>query len=68
MNLIPSVVHQLATYPQLGKYDLSSITNMSSGAAYLPPDLADKLLSRLGSDVDLGEGRSLHAHHVRDVC
>lgn len=56
MNLIPSVVHQLATYPQLGKYDLSSITNMSSGAAYLPPDLADKLLSRLGSDVDLGEG------------
>jgi acyl-CoA synthetase (AMP-forming)/AMP-acid ligase II len=56
LNLIPSVVHQLSVFPNLNKYDLSSLLAIGSGAAYLPPDLAEKLSKRLPKEIELGEG------------
>ncbi|KII90717.1 hypothetical protein PLICRDRAFT_174091 [Plicaturopsis crispa FD-325 SS-3] len=42
LSLIPSVVHQLVNSPLIKKADLSSLTFITSGAAYLPPQLAAK--------------------------
>jgi len=43
--MIPSVIHQLVTYLENHQADLSTLVVVGSGAAYLPPQLADKLTS-----------------------
>ncbi|CAK5283949.1 unnamed protein product [Mycena citricolor] len=60
LALIPSAVHQIVTHPDLRKTDLSSVTSIISGAAYLPKQLADKMTSLLsnGSEVSQGYGLS----------
>ncbi|KAG5652306.1 hypothetical protein H0H81_005456 [Sphagnurus paluster] len=54
--LIPSVVHQLINYPGIEKVDLSSIQTMGSGAAYLPPEMGEKLSTLIPRDATLTEG------------
>ncbi|KAH9480790.1 putative 4-coumarate--CoA ligase 2 [Psilocybe cubensis] len=56
LPLIPSVVHQLANYPGIENADFSSVVAMNSGAAYLPPELGQKLTKLVKVDLDLMEG------------
>ncbi|PBL03846.1 acetyl-CoA synthetase-like protein [Armillaria gallica] len=56
LTLVPSVVHQIANHPKLNKRDLKSVKHVGCGAAYLPKELADKLLTTLPPDVELTEG------------
>jgi len=47
LALIPSIIHTMLHSPQFNNpsLDLSSITSMGSGAAYLPPSMARKFAS-----------------------
>ncbi|KIL66830.1 hypothetical protein M378DRAFT_177655 [Amanita muscaria Koide BX008] len=56
LPLIPSIVHQLVHHPKFAKTDLSSVTSISSGAAYLPPDLAKKLSSYTPKEASMVDG------------
>ena len=47
LPLVPPIVRQLAQSPLTEKYDLSSVLAASSGAAYLPPDVAYQLAKKL---------------------
>lgn len=55
--LIPSVVHQLVHHPGIEKVDFSSVLAVGSGAAYLPPELADKLQSLIPAKAQFNEGK-----------
>ncbi|KAG2066899.1 acetyl-CoA synthetase-like protein [Suillus decipiens] len=46
INLVPSLVHQVVHHPRFETADLSSITDIGSSAAYLPPQLATRLCAR----------------------
>jgi len=45
LPLIPSVVHQLINHPGIENADFSSVAVMRCGAAYLPLEMGQKLLS-----------------------
>ena len=60
--MIPSVVHQLVNYPDIDKVDLSSVQTLGSGAAYLPPDIAQKLLSYAPAGASFVEGSLFLIH------
>ncbi|ORX97008.1 4-coumarate-CoA ligase-like protein [Clohesyomyces aquaticus] len=47
LPLVPPIVRQLAQSPLTAKYDLSSVLQAGSGAAYLPPDVAYELAKKL---------------------
>jgi 4-coumarate--CoA ligase len=47
LPLVPPLVRQLAQSDLTKKYDLSSIIGAASGAAYLPPDVANQLAAKL---------------------
>ena len=47
LPLVPPQVRQLAQSPLTAKYDLSSVISASSGAAYLPSDVAYQLAKKL---------------------
>lgn len=47
LPLVPPIVRQLAQSPLTEKYDLSSVISCSSGAAYLPNDVAYELARKL---------------------
>lgn len=47
MVLVPSMVHQLVNHTKFETTDWSSVIG---GAAYLPPDLAKRYLSRIGGE------------------
>lgn len=57
LMLIPSVVHQLVHHPGVEKVDFSSVLGVNSGAAYLPPELADKMQSLIPAQALFGEGK-----------
>ena len=54
--VVPSVLHKLVHSDALEKTDLSSITNVLCGAAYLQPQLADKLKQHLKKTPQISEG------------
>ncbi|KAJ3980433.1 hypothetical protein F5890DRAFT_1541611 [Lentinula detonsa] len=54
--LIPSVVHQLMNHPRISSVDLSSLRSVGSGAAYLPPPLADKFKALMPKESLVTEG------------
>lgn len=56
LALIPSVIHQLVNYPGISKANFATILGMSSGAAYLPPDLAQKMSNLVPGGVVFTEG------------
>ncbi|KAJ2931067.1 hypothetical protein H1R20_g6045, partial [Candolleomyces eurysporus] len=47
--LVPPIILELSTHPVVDQYDLSSITNLTSGAAPLSIALANKCLERLAT-------------------
>ena len=54
--MVPSGLHQLVNAREAMEIDFSSVTMASSGAAYLPPNLADKLNKLIPALVKLTEG------------
>ncbi|KAI0319157.1 hypothetical protein OF83DRAFT_1111778 [Amylostereum chailletii] len=56
MPMVPAMAHHLMTHPKLMNVDLSGMVKMNSGAAYLPPELRDRLASRAPNLLDFGEG------------
>lgn len=56
LMLIPSVVHQLINHPGVEKRDFSSVSVIRCGAAYLPPEMSQKLVSLAPKEVTLLEG------------
>lgn len=63
LPLIPSVVHQLVHYPGIDKVDFSSVQSMNSGAAYLPPELGDKLAKLVPDDAVFTVGQCFPRIH-----
>lgn len=54
--MIPSLVHQLVNHPNIDKVDLRSVSSIMCGAAYLPPELGEKLLRYIPAKVNFTEG------------
>ncbi|KEF59508.1 4-coumarate-CoA ligase [Exophiala aquamarina CBS 119918] len=50
MNLVPPIALALAKYPDLDKYDLSSVTFLGCGAAPLSRDIAEQVEKRLNKN------------------
>ncbi|OQU99291.1 hypothetical protein CLAIMM_04944 isoform 1 [Cladophialophora immunda] len=59
LPLVPPIVRQLAQSPLTEKYDLSSVVSCSSGAAYLPPDVAYQLAQKLPVKTPIPSGYGL---------
>jgi len=49
----------MVNHPDIEKADFSSVLAVSSGAAYLPPELADKLIKLVPKQAVFSEGGSL---------
>ena len=64
---IPSIIHQLAHSPLFEQTDLSSLDSIGSGAAYLPPTLAQKFMQKVSANVIFSEGQSLLTLSVHDI-
>ncbi|KAF8157900.1 hypothetical protein B0H34DRAFT_706636 [Crassisporium funariophilum] len=56
LGLIPSVVHQLVNHPGIEKVDFSSVLLLGSGAAYLPPELGEKMAKLIPKEANFTEG------------
>lgn len=56
LTLIPSVVHQIVKHPKSKHVDWSSVISSNSGAAYLPPELAEKMATLVPKDSNFSEG------------
>lgn len=59
MSLVPSLVHQLVHHPRFKTTDMSSVQSIGSGAAHLPPQLADELCVRFPDMGSIAEGYGL---------
>ncbi|KAJ7069088.1 hypothetical protein C8F01DRAFT_1111526 [Mycena amicta] len=59
LTLVPSLIHQLTNHPNLKKTDVSSVIFVNSGAAYLPPALAERLLGSLSTGAAMAQGYGL---------
>lgn len=55
---VPTLLHRLLTYPQLGQYDLSSLRFITSFGAMLAPEIAEQAEERLGVRLIQGYGAS----------
>ena len=60
--LIPSIVHQLVHYPKTANADLSSLLSLTCGAAYLPQELAQNLVSLTPKQLSFAEGAPRTPH------
>ncbi|KAF8349611.1 hypothetical protein F5887DRAFT_1235645, partial [Amanita rubescens] len=56
LTLVPSIVHQLVHDPKTSSTDLSSVAELISGAAYLPPELKDQLTALTPVQAKFNEG------------
>jgi acyl-CoA synthetase (AMP-forming)/AMP-acid ligase II len=56
VNLVPPIIIALAKHPLVDRYDLSSVRNITSGAAPLGADIQAACSSRLGCTVRQGYG------------
>ncbi len=56
INVVPPMLVALAKHPLVDKYDLSSLVELSSGAAPLSAELAQAVMQRLGCSVLQGFG------------
>lgn len=56
--MVPSIIHQLVNSPKSKKADLSSLTFLGSGSAYLPESLAQKALGLAPQGAAFNEGNS----------
>lgn len=67
VNLVPPILLALAKHPIVDQYDLSSLQEMTSGAAPLGEDLAEAVVQRLGCNVIQGYGLT-ETSPVTHVC
>ncbi|KAH9950549.1 hypothetical protein B0H21DRAFT_819023 [Amylocystis lapponica] len=56
LYIIPSVLHQLVHHKHLRPDMLASVLFVGSGAAYLPPQLAQHFKNFMRRDIDVGQG------------
>jgi len=59
LGLVPSLLHQLVTHPDIKTTDLGSVLAVASGAAYLPPELAAQLRGYLKGHPTISHGYGL---------
>ena len=62
LTFVPSIVHQLVHHPKISKAEFSSIIAINSGAAYLPPELKDKLYELAPAQTRFMEGMFVVEH------
>ena len=67
INLVPPVLLALAKHPIIDQYDVSSVTEMTSGAAPLSEALAETVIRRLECNVTQGYGLT-ETSPVTHVC
>lgn len=67
INLVPPILLALAKHPLVDQYDLSSLTELMSGAAPLGADLAEAVIARLGCNVIQGYGLT-ETSPVTHIC
>ena len=58
LTLVPSIIHQIVKHPKSKHVDWSSVISATSGAAYLPPELAEKMASLVPKDSNFSDGAS----------
>jgi acyl-CoA synthetase (AMP-forming)/AMP-acid ligase II len=56
ISLVPSLIHQLVHHPRFKTTDMSSVQTIGSGAAHLPPQLANELCVRFPDMDSIAEG------------
>jgi acyl-CoA synthetase (AMP-forming)/AMP-acid ligase II len=56
VNLVPPIIIALAKHPLVERFDLSSLRNITSGAAPLGPDVQEACARRIGCTVRQGYG------------
>jgi acyl-CoA synthetase (AMP-forming)/AMP-acid ligase II len=56
INLVPPILLLMAKHPLVDKYDVSSLKEVTSGAAPLGEDLAEAVVGRIGCNVLQGYG------------
>ncbi|KAG1732677.1 uncharacterized protein EDB91DRAFT_1084707 [Suillus paluster] len=59
LYLVPSLIHQLVYHPRFKTADMSLVKSVASGAAYLPPQLADQVYARFPDMERFAEGYGL---------
>jgi len=67
LALVPSVIHQLINHPGIEKADFSSVSVIGSGAAYLPQEMGQKLLSLAPKGASYSEGYGMSEMTVSGV-
>ncbi|MCP4358721.1 MAG: 4-coumarate--CoA ligase family protein [Chloroflexi bacterium] len=67
INLVPPILLALAKHPIVDNYDLSSLIEMTSGAAPLSEDLAEAVVQRLGCNIVQGYGLT-ETSPITHVC
>jgi acyl-CoA synthetase (AMP-forming)/AMP-acid ligase II len=67
VNVVPPILVALAKHPLVDNYDLSSLVEMTSGAAPLGEDLAEAVVKRLECNVIQGYGLT-ETSPVTHVC
>lgn len=67
VNLVPPILLALAKHPLVAKYDLSSLKELTSGAAPLSAELAEEVVQRLGCNVIQGYGLT-ETSPITHVC
>lgn len=67
VNVVPPILLGLAKHPAVDEYDLSSLKELTSGAAPLGEDLAEAVVARIDSNVIQGYGLT-ETSPVTHVC
>ncbi|KAJ7893270.1 hypothetical protein B0H13DRAFT_2527619 [Mycena leptocephala] len=68
LGLIPSAIHQLVNHPAIKSADLSSVISITSGAAYLPPELEAQMTRFLNEGTGIyQDARGARASLLGDV-
>lgn len=60
LYMIPSAIHQLVNSKKIRPADFASVTSISCGAAYLPPQLVEGFKRAVKSAIEVTEGRQHH--------
>jgi acyl-CoA synthetase (AMP-forming)/AMP-acid ligase II len=67
LTLVPSTVHQLVNHAEIKTTDLSSVVQVTSGAAHLPPELGNRILGFMKKDSVLFQGAPPRPHPLRSL-
>ncbi|PFH48612.1 hypothetical protein AMATHDRAFT_49386 [Amanita thiersii Skay4041] len=56
ISFVPSIVHQVINHPKTPKTDFSSVSMIHCGAAYLPPELRERMTALVPPGTTFSEG------------